>query len=86
MRVTLQLTRAAASRARRPRSRSTSTDVLPWLPYPLEPVHPTTEDPELATFFTIDVPDPGQAAELVRKLCEDPSVEGAYIKPDDELA
>ena len=86
MRVTLQLTPAAARRARAPRTRSTGGNVLPWLAYSLQPVHPTTQDPELETFFTIDVREPGEAAELARRLREDPCVEAAYIKPDDELA
>lgn len=86
MRVTLQLTPEAASRAREPRTRSAPHAVLPWLTHPLEPIHPATSDPDLATFFTIDVADAREAAAIVRRLCEDPCVEGAYIKPADELA
>jgi hypothetical protein len=86
MRVTLQLTPAAARRAREPRARSAVRSVLPWLTQSLEPIHPDTNDPDLATFFTIDVADAREAAALVKRLCEDPSVEGAYIKPADELA
>jgi hypothetical protein len=83
MRVTLQLTPAAAKRARAPRTRSATSGILPWLEHPLQPVHPTTKDPSLATFFTVDVDDPVQASTLVERLLKDPSVEGAYIKPDD---
>lgn len=86
MRVTLQLTSDAARRVREPRDRSAARTVLPWLTHPLEPIHPATSDPDLATFFTIDVADAREAAALVKRLCEDPSVEGAYIKPADELA
>ena len=86
MRVTLQLTPAAAKRARAPRTRSASSRVLPWLSQPLEPVHPTTQDPSLSTFFTVEVADTREAAALVERLLKDPSVEGAYLKPGDEPA
>jgi hypothetical protein len=86
MRVTLQLTPAAAMRVREPRDRSAARTVLPWLTHPLAPIHPGTSDQDLATFFTIEVADAREAAALVKRLCEDPSVEGAYIKPADELA
>ena len=86
MRVTLQLTPAAAKRARATRTRSATSHVLPWLKHTLQPVHPTTHDSTLATFFTVEVDDPARAAKLVERLLKDPSVDGAYIKPDDELA
>lgn len=86
MRVTLQLTPAAAKRVRTARSRSASRPVLPWLTHPLQPVHPTTKDPTLATFFIVDVEDASEASTLIERLLKDPSVEGAYIKPDDEPA
>jgi hypothetical protein len=86
MRVTLQLTPAAAQRVRAPHSRSTTNAVLPWLKHSLQPVHPTTQDTTLATFFTVEVDDASQASKLVERLLKDPSVEGAYIKPDDEPA
>ena len=86
MRVTLQLTPDAARRAREPRDRSAPRRALSWLTHPLEPIHPDTSDPSLATFFTIDVADAREAAALVKRLCEDPNVESAYIKPADEPA
>src|SRR4051794_9328464 len=86
MRVTLQLTPAAAQRARAPRSRSATSPVLSWLKSSLLPVHPTTQDPTLATFFTVEVDDASQGSKLIERLLKDPSVEGAYIKPDDEPA
>jgi hypothetical protein len=86
MRVTLQLTPTAAKRARAPRTRSAGGPVLSWLTRRLQPVHPTTGDPTLATFFTIEVDDPKEAVELVERLLKDPAVDGAYIKPDDEPA
>ncbi len=86
MRVTLQLTPASAKRVRAPRTRSAGSPVLPWLTRPLQPVHPTTGDPTLATFFMIEVDDPKEAMELVERLLKDSAVDGAYIKPDDEPA
>lgn len=85
MRITVQLTPAAATRARGPRTRSADT-ALSWLEYPLQPVHPATRDATLATFFTVDVDDPEAASRLVERLLKDPSVEAAYIKPADEPA
>ena len=84
MRVTLQLTPPAAKRARAPQTRSAGGRVLPWLTRSLEPVHPTTKDSTLATFFTVEVKEPRDASKLVERLLEDPSVAAAYIKPDDE--
>lgn len=86
MRVTLQLTPDAAKRARSVRTRSAGSRVVPWLEQALQPVHPTTRDPTLGTFFTVEVDDPQDAAKLVERLLKDPSVEAAYIKPDDEPA
>ena len=85
MRVTLQLTPAAARRVRT-RTRSTDSGPLPWLVHQLQATHPDTTDPSLATFFTVDVEDASAAAEILRRLREDPAVEAAYVKPDDEPA
>ena len=51
----------------------------------LEPVHPRTKDPSLASYFTVEVPDEGTANKIIEhlKLCKE--VDGAYIKPSDEL-
>ena len=85
MRVTLQLTPAAARRVRT-QTRSADTGPLPWLAHQLHATHPDTDDPSLETFFTIDVDDRSAAAELVQRLREDPAVTAAYVKPDDEPA
>lgn len=86
MRVTVRLTPTATKRARGPRTRSASRGVLPWLKYTLQPVHPSTRDANLATFFTVDIDDPQEASRVVERLLKDPSVDAAYIKPDDEPA
>lgn len=85
MRVTLQLTPAAAQRVHS-RTRSLESGPLPWLEHHLVATHPDTSDPALATFFTIDVEDGSAAAGLLQRLRHDPAVQAAYIKPDDEPA
>jgi hypothetical protein len=82
MRITVQLNPEASARAR---SRSSAKRVLDWLNAPLTPVHANTTDPALAAFFEITVDDPAEATRLVERLQKDPAVDGAYIKPDDEL-
>jgi hypothetical protein len=49
----------------------------------LEPLHPSTGDTELATYFTARV-DPDTAHELTRALADLEGVEGAYAKPAGE--
>ena len=85
MQITVQLAPTAAKRARARGTRSAGA-VLSWLKHPLQPVHPTTRDANLATFFTVEVDDPEEASHLVERLLKDPSVEAAYIKPRDEPA
>lgn len=84
MRVTLQLTPAAAQRVRS-RTRSIGSGPLSWLTHQLHPTHPD-DDPSLSTFFTIDIEDESAADALLQKLRDDPSVSAAYIKPGDEPA
>jgi hypothetical protein len=84
MRITLQLT-PEATREMRLRSREAKRRPLTWLERPPTPVHPNTDDPELASFFEIMVEDSAEAARLVRQLQADPAVTGAYVKPDDAL-
>jgi hypothetical protein len=85
MRITVQLTKDATPQARSPRSRGARRSVLTWLDKPLTPVHENTNDPVLASFFEITVDDPAEAQQVLHRLQTDPAVDGAYIKPDDEL-
>ncbi len=85
MRITVHLTPDATRLVRSPRSRSAKRAVLAWLDAPLTPVHADTSDRTLAAFFEITVDDPAEATRLVERLLADPAVDGAYIKPDDEL-
>ena len=46
-------------------------------------MHPGTADLALAGYFSIDLPDGESAANLAAVLSLLPSVEAAYVKPDD---
>ena len=85
MRITVHLTPDATDAVRAPRTRSAKRAVLAWLDAPLTPIHDRTSDRTLAAFFEIIVDDPAEATRLVERLQADPAVDGAYIKPDDEL-
>ena len=85
MRITVQLTKNATLQLRSPRSRGAKRSVLAWVDQPLTPVHANTQDPTLASFFEITEDDPAEAKRLLQRLQADPAVDGAYIKPDDEL-
>ncbi|MDQ6798781.1 MAG: hypothetical protein M3011_12335 [Actinomycetota bacterium] len=49
----------------------------------LEPLHPATSDPELATYFLVHV-DPAYRQRVVEQLLDVDGVEGAYVKPRGE--
>jgi hypothetical protein len=51
----------------------------------LSPMHPGTEDPSLASYFTIEVPERATAEEVIARLNHCHGVEAAYLKPPDEL-
>lgn len=50
-----------------------------------QPVHPGTRDPQLATYFTVEVPDMQVAQDVLARLQEHKAVKAAYVKPPDEL-
>jgi hypothetical protein len=50
----------------------------------LEPLHPGSQDPELARYFQIDVPDAEMAQRVTELLRQSPLVDAAYMKPPDE--
>jgi hypothetical protein len=85
MRIVVHLTPEATDVVRAPRTRGAERDVLAWLETPLTPVHSGTSDSTLAAFFEIEVNDPADATRLLERLRADPAVDGAYVKPDDEL-
>lgn len=49
------------------------------------PLHPGADEPELSSFYMIDIPDPGEARKALAKVQENRSVLAAYIKPAAEL-
>jgi len=51
----------------------------------LVPMHPGTDDPNLQSFFTVEVQDQGTAQRLIDRLQQLAGIEAAYVKPPDEL-
>jgi len=51
----------------------------------LKPVHPGAEDPLLAPYYSIEVPDLSKAEQVKARLLLCKAVEAAYVKPPDEL-
>jgi len=51
----------------------------------LEPMHPGAEDPHLAPYFTVEVPDSATAEQVIARLQHCKAIEAAYLKPPDEL-
>lgn len=51
----------------------------------LEPMHPGVADPELAGYFTVDVPDEELAQQVIARLRACEAIEAAYIKPPEAL-
>ena len=49
-----------------------------------QPLHPGTEDPRLATYFVVEVPEAPTAQSVAARLRESQAVEAAYLKPPDE--
>lgn len=51
----------------------------------LEPMHEGAEEPELQTYFTVEVPDAQTAERIAERLRACAAIEAAYLKPTDEL-
>ena len=51
----------------------------------LEPMHPGTKDPNLMSYFIVEVPDPKTAQRVIDRLQRSTAIEAAYLKPPDEL-
>jgi hypothetical protein len=49
-------------------------------------LHPGTDDPALASYFVVDVPDSGATQDIVTRLRHSPAVRAAYVKPPDAPA
>lgn len=85
MRITVQLSSSVSQRVRGGPRPAAAAALFPWLHHPLHPVHPDETDLLLESFYAVDVADRDEAARVLTRLQNDPSVEAAYIKPDDEL-
>jgi hypothetical protein len=51
----------------------------------LRPMHPGCADPTLASYFVIEVADEVDAEDVIARLLECDAVEGAYVKPPEDL-
>lgn len=51
----------------------------------LKPLHPNTSDPNLAKHFIVKVDNMTIAEKVISRLLKIKYVEGAYIKPPDQL-
>ena len=52
----------------------------------LRPAHPGADDPLLASFFIVPVPDAATARKVSARLQRCPAVESAYLKPPEAPA
>jgi hypothetical protein len=51
----------------------------------LEPMHPGTADPNLMSYFIVEVPDAETAQRVINRLQQSKAIEAVYLKPSDEL-
>jgi hypothetical protein len=51
----------------------------------LEPVHRDTDDPNLQSYFTVEVLDHATAQRVMNRFQQSEAVKAAYVKPPDEL-
>lgn len=51
----------------------------------LEPMHHGTNDPNLQSYFVVDVPDHATAQIVMDRLRQSKEIKAAYVKPPDEL-
>ncbi|HEY0323790.1 MAG TPA: hypothetical protein VGC66_22750 [Pyrinomonadaceae bacterium] len=51
----------------------------------LKPMHPGTADPDLASYFFVEVPDAATAERVISRLSRSSAITAAYLKPPDEL-
>lgn len=50
----------------------------------IEPMHQGTSDPDLMTYFIVEVPDLETAQRVINRLQQSTEIEAAYLKPPDE--
>lgn len=89
MRVTTRVREDVASALHRRQPSTTESrelsQVADELGVALEPMHPSAEDPLLAPYFTVEVPDPATAERVIARLQNCEAVEAAYLKPPDAM-
>jgi len=51
----------------------------------LTPMHPGTDDPNLAKYFVITVPDAVTAERVIARFRQSTAVESVYLKPREEV-
>lgn len=49
------------------------------------PMHRDSDDPNLQSYFTVEVPDYATAQRVTDRLRQSGAIEAAYVKPPDEL-
>jgi hypothetical protein len=86
MQVIVKLKPAAARRERAAGGGLSTIGVLKKSGWTMAPIHPTTRDASLDSFFRIEIDDPVEAARVAEALLKEPEVEAAYLKPADEPA
>jgi hypothetical protein len=89
MYITIQLQREAAQalQGQQPETKA-AEQVLKAaneLGVELKPMHPGATDPDLASYFFVEVPDAATAEKAVSRLSSCSAIEAAYLKPADEL-
>jgi hypothetical protein len=51
----------------------------------ISPVHPGTDDLDLRRFFAAEIPVEADPTRLIEELLTCDAVDGAYVKPEEEL-
>jgi len=89
MQITIQLSPAVASALARGETGNPEARELlrleKELGIRLRPLHPGTADPQLASYFTVEVAEASAAQDMMVRLRKVKGVEAAYTKPPDEL-
>jgi len=60
-------------------------EMIKTLGLTVEPMHRNTDDPNLRSYFIVEVPDNATAQRVIDRLRQSKAVVAAYVKPPDEL-
>jgi hypothetical protein len=83
MYVTVHLSRSTARATERDVGAGQLTAALAELGVQLEPLHPGSSEPELASHFYVSVADEEEGKRVAERLRNVEGVEAAYLKPPD---